>query len=61
MNNGFTSFDKAWVPFVIACAGLLGYYGVTSPEQSTWIVDTAPAGLAMAAQAVLVFWRKNKP
>lgn len=60
MNKGITSFDKAWVPLVVAGAGVLGFYGITSTEQTAWIVDAAPAGLAMLAQAVLVFWKKNK-
>jgi hypothetical protein len=60
MNKGITSFDKAWVPLVVAGAGVLGFYGITSPEQTSWIADAAPAALAMIAQAVLVFWKKNK-
>lgn len=60
MNKGITSFDKAWVPLVVAGAGVLGFYGITSTEQTSWIVSAAPAGLAMIAQAVLVFWKKNK-
>jgi len=60
MNNGITSFDKAWVPFVVAGAGLLGYYGITSGEQTAWIADNVTAIIAMGAQAALVFWKKNK-
>lgn len=60
MNKGMTTFDKVWVPFVVAGAGVLGYYGITSGEQTAWVADNATVILAMAAQAVLVFWKKNK-
>jgi hypothetical protein len=60
MNNGFTSWDKAWLPLVVAGAGVLGYHGVVSAEGASFITESAPTLLAMIGQAVLVGWRKNK-
>ena len=61
MNEGFTRWDKAWLPLVVAGAGVLGYHGIVSPEGVNFITTSAPTLLAMIAQAVLVGWRKNKP
>ena len=60
MNNGFTSWDKAWLPLVVAGAGVLGYQGWISTEGVSFITASAPTLLAMIGQAVLVGWRKNK-
>lgn len=60
MNNGFTRWDKAWLPLVLAGAGVLGYQGWISAEGVSFITESAPALLAMVAQAGLVLWRKNK-
>lgn len=60
MNNGFTRWDKAWLPLIVAGAGVLGFHGYVSAEGVSFITESAPALLAMGAQAVLVLWRKNK-
>ena len=60
MNNGFTRWDKAWLPLVIADAGVLGFHGYVSAEGVSFITQSAPALLAMIGQAGLVLWRKNK-
>jgi len=60
MNNGFTSWDKAWLPLVVAGAGVLGYHGWISAEGASFITESTPTLLAMIGQAVLVGWRKNK-
>ena len=60
MNEGFTTWDKAWLPLVVAGAGVLGYHGVISPSEAGFVSDSAPTLLAMIAQAILVFARKNK-
>lgn len=60
MNEGITTFDKAWLPFALAGVGVLGYHGIVSEEQASFLTQSLPALIPMAAQAVLVFWRKNK-
>ncbi len=60
MNNGFTSWDKMWLPLVVAGAGVLGFHGYVSAEGVSFITESAPTLLAMIGQAVLVGWRKNK-
>jgi len=60
MNNGITRWDKAWLPLIVAGAGVLGYQGWVSAEGVSFITTSAPTLLAMVGQAVLVGWRKNK-
>ncbi|NIT36967.1 MAG: hypothetical protein GTN49_10800 [candidate division Zixibacteria bacterium] len=60
MKDGFTSWDKAWLPLVVAGAGVLGYHGVISAEGANFITESGPTLLAMVAQAVIVFFRPNK-
>ncbi len=60
MNKGFTRWDKAWLPLVVAGAGVLGFHGYVSAEGVSFITASAPALLAMIGQAGLVLWRKNK-
>lgn len=59
--KGFTTWDKAWLPAIIAAIGVAVYHGLFSVEQADWLKTAATVLLPIIGQAVLTFWSSNKP